>query len=170
MSAIHRKTRIRLLGLDALGTLFKLRQPIGVHYKQVLSNYYPQLEPATDETYQRSFRASLTFQQRHYPCYGVHSNKYKEGKSRGWWLDLIAQVLKQANPALSGSTNPRAMHSVLNDIYQYYSTKEAYDVFPDTWELLRRLRAERPDLRLMVVSNNDARLPHILQVRYQESM
>lgn len=133
----------RALLLDAAGTLIETSEPVADSYARILARHghkirAAQLAPA--------FRAA--FGQAGEPDYAGHPDG--ESAERAWWHGVVTRCV-------GGSITDAAFE----DLFDHFANPAAWRVFPEVRDELQRFRVL--GLRLVVVSNFDARLHPILE-------
>lgn len=158
---------IRAIFLDAAGTLFHLREPVGDAYARIAAKHGLTAEPRALE---KAFRAAWK---------ALPSPVHPEGEppaddDRAWWREVVRQTFAQV------AASPHARDAVDNDdddddavfermfaeMYAHFASANAWQLYADTLPALELLRAhvsKGKRLRLIVLSNFDRRLHPILQ-------
>jgi putative hydrolase of the HAD superfamily len=142
--------RPQALLLDAMGTLFGLRAPVGRTYSAIAAEHGLQLDPATlDRAFACEYRTAppLAFA-------GLVGAELEQAE-RDWWSARIDAVLRAVGEERGA---PPALHRQLFDTYADPRQWRVYDEVP---EALARWRGQ--GLRLAVVSNFDQRLEGLLE-------
>jgi putative hydrolase of the HAD superfamily len=138
---------------DAAGTLFHLREPVGVGYSRIAENFGFRLD-ANDAS--KAF--GTVFGSMGSPTYadGGASNQ-NEAVDHAWWRLLVADVFRQC-----GADPDLPQFGVCFDaLFDHYGSADAWQLFPDTVPALEAL--ESAAVGIGVLSNFDARLVPILQ-------
>ncbi|KAK4945480.1 hypothetical protein LTR10_015376 [Elasticomyces elasticus] len=131
-----------IITLDALGTLYKFREPISKQYIKVAQRcgLRDGLDPAALD---KAFRSSFKHYNAEYPNYG-------KGQLEGpeeWWT----KVVNQAFGDLVGQDKiPQELGTKL---YHHFSSGAAYKLYPDVQPFLQSIRAlkDRYDPRVRLV-------------------
>jgi putative hydrolase of the HAD superfamily len=135
--------------LDAAGTLFAPREPVGVTYARVASAHGIALDPeATSTRFRDALRAAppLAFP-------GVPRERRGDAE-RTWWRAIV-------RTAFGADAAGRAGFAACFDaLYAHFARPEAWRMEAGTLDTLRALRAR--GLRLGVISNFDSRLHALL--------
>ena len=134
--------------LDAAGTLFEPREPVGETYARVARRHGIAADAATTgDRFRTALRAAppLAFP-------GVPADRRPEAE-RAWWRAVVRQSL----PA--GVASP-ALEACFADLWDHYTSPDAWSLDEDALDTLRALRGI--GLRLAVVSNFDGRLVALL--------
>jgi putative hydrolase of the HAD superfamily len=139
---------IRAVTLDAAGTLFAPREPVGTTYARLAREAGIAVDAAEVE---RRFRRALGAA----PPLAFPDAAGEEvmGRERAWWRDVVRASLG------AGADHP-AFEGCFEALYRHYADGRAWAVFPDVVPALWALRGR--GLRLAVVSNFDGRLPGLL--------
>jgi putative hydrolase of the HAD superfamily len=138
-------TEIKAVFLDAAGTLFQVRESVGVTYQRVCAAHGIQAEA---EAFERGFRAA--WKQHAPPFHPLRTRSADDDKS--WWRSLFGFAVQQA----AGRDAP---DSAFEDAYSFYGTGAAWTLFDDVVQCLPVLAQHWP---LWVVSNFDRRLHPVL--------
>jgi putative hydrolase of the HAD superfamily len=134
--------------LDAAGTLFAPREPVGATYARIAARHAITLDPvATGERFRAAMRAAppLAFP-------GVAPDR-RAGAERGWWRAVV-------HTAFGGDAAGRSFEACFAALFDYFARADAWALDEGAFDTLRALRAA--GLRLAVVSNFDGRLPPLL--------
>lgn len=135
---------IKVVFFDAVGTLIRLKEPVGLTYSAIAGRHGIVLDP---ETLEAAFRSEWA--QTPAP---LHEGAAPDD-DREWWRDLVHQVFESAG-AKGGVGS-----DLFDDLYAHFACPEAWEVFPDVSAALERLAVR---YRLFVLSNFDRRLHRIL--------
>jgi putative hydrolase of the HAD superfamily len=134
--------------LDAAGTLFVPREPVGATYARVAAERGIALDPvATGERFRSAMRAAppLAFP-------GVAPERRREAE-RAWWRALVRE-------AFGAPAAHPAFEACFEALWLHFARPEAWTLDADALATLGALRAAR--LRLGIVSNFDGRLVDLL--------
>jgi putative hydrolase of the HAD superfamily len=134
-------TAIRAVTLDAAGTLFDVAEPVGATYARFAARHGIALDPGRAE---RAFRTA--FAGAPPLAFGEVGDTERE---RGWWRAVVRATFGAA------ATSP-AFEACFDELFTFFGRPEAWRIFRDVPDALRRLRAG--GRRVAVVSNFDARL------------
>lgn len=140
-------TSLRLITLDATGTIFKFVEPPPLVYSRLASHHGIQREP---ELVAKSFWKSFKTVDKKWPHFGAVS-----GVSHKIWWDKVIEGTFEGEDLAKVS-------KLSDELFDFYSSKEAYHVFPDFIQFVNKW-AETENLALAVLSNYDKRLPEVLQ-------
>ena len=158
--------------LDAAGTLLTVAQPVGQTYSMIAARHGVALSP---DDLSQGFRSVFPDM----PALGF-GRRFDQGASdemaeldaleRGWWRRLVLGVVEWCTTkgppgadrleGASGSRPDWDFDRFFDELYAYYESPRAWALYPETLEVLDRLR-ERA-IRTAVVSNFDTRLEKIL--------
>jgi putative hydrolase of the HAD superfamily len=133
---------------DAVGTLFHLPEGVGHHYALVGARLGLELNGAALD---RAF--ALSWKQM--PARAAIDGP-REDDDKGWWRDLVNQVIDQVAPAMR-EFDRDAFFEVA---YSHFAEAEVWKLYPEVHEVLETLQARFP---LAVISNFDGRLRMILE-------
>ncbi|MEZ0275483.1 MAG: HAD-IA family hydrolase [Roseimicrobium sp.] len=149
---------LRAIFLDAAGTLFHLREPVGDAYARIAAEHGVSAQPATLE---KAFRAAWK---------ALPSPLHAEGAlpsddDRSWWRALVAKTFEAAVPeqeqARGDLGSDDTFEQMFTAMYDHFANADAWQLYGDTLPALKRLRAHG-ELKLFVLSNFDRRLHAIL--------
>lgn len=146
--------------LDALGTLYRFREPVSKQYIRVAQQcgLHAKLDPAALD---KSFRSSFKHYNAQYPNYG----KGRLESPEEWWTKVV-------NRAFSGLVAQDKIPKDLGTkLYHHFSSGVAYELYPDVKPFLQSIRAlksryDKPEGPLVVtgvVSNSDPRVRLVLE-------
>lgn len=146
--------------LDALGTLYKFREPIATQYIKVARDCGLKA-PLDEKTLMNAFKTSFKEISSEYPNYG----KGQLDSPRRWWKSLVNDTFRR----IVDEDEVPAM--LADELYTRFSSNAAYDFYPDVkpfFEIMRQLkddyaRPEDPAVFVGVISNGDPRVKPILQ-------
>lgn len=147
-----------LITLDALGTIYKFKEPISKQYLDVARNCGVTTtiqENDLDTAFRRSYKSFVS----KYPNYG----KGKLESPEIWWKDLVHDTFKQVIDDVPEDLGLK--------LYQHFTSSEAYELFPDVKPFLQSLQSIRkeystskpPALILGVVTNSDPRVRNVFE-------
>jgi putative hydrolase of the HAD superfamily len=143
--------RPRGLLLDAMGTLFGLREPVGCTYARVAAQHGIAAEPgAVEQAFRRAYRQAPPL------AFPGLAGTALEAAELNWWAERIRSSLQEA--AGEEIDPPQAL---VEQLYAHYAQPSAWQVYADVPERLERWRGA--GLRLAVVSNFDSRLLDLLE-------
>ncbi|KAK5106439.1 hypothetical protein LTS08_000558 [Lithohypha guttulata] len=146
--------------LDALGTLYKFRQPLEKQYIKVAGRCGLRA-PIKDEDLSSAFKKSFRAISTEYPNYG----KGQLSSPRAWWKTVVNDAFRQV---VDENEIPDHLGE---ELYDHFTSSAAYELYPDVHpffasmrELKQRYpRSEDPIVLVGVVSNSDPRIKAILQ-------
>jgi putative hydrolase of the HAD superfamily len=139
---------IRAVTLDAAGTLFAPREPVGETYARMAREAGMRIDEADIEP---RFRRALAAAP---PLAFPHTDAAERARRElDWWRVVVRGSLG------AGAGHP-AFEDCFRALYRHYADGRAWAVFPDVAPALAALRAR--GLRLAVVSNFDSRLAGLL--------
>ena len=161
------KPKAIVLTLDAFGTLYRPRRPIGRQYADIAKAYGFQSLDA-DEL-DASFRHAFKRESAAHPNYGKAGGMEPES----WWRNVMRNTFIPVLPA-----NTKIPDTLVNTLYIHFSTKyakHAYALYPDVlpfFNEMRRLRDEllspgdntpvHPMVIVGVISNSDNRIRGVM--------
>lgn len=136
-------TRIKAVLIDAGGTLFHLRASVGEVYAEVAGCFGASLDPVALDHEYRAAAARMP------PLsFGNVAPSALLSLERRWWARLVEQVIAR--------TSVSDFDAMFEEIFGYFASGAAWQLFPDALETLDALRRE--GLAIAIVSNFDARL------------
>lgn len=130
--------------LDAAGTLFAPREPVGMTYARAAARHAIVLDPAaTGDRFRAALRAAppLAFP-------GVAPDR-RHAAERDWWRAVV-------RAAFGPEAAARGFEACVAELFDHFARPDAWRLDQDALDTLRALRAA--GLRLAVVSNFDERL------------
>jgi putative hydrolase of the HAD superfamily len=152
---------LEVIYLDAVGTLFGVRDSVGQIYSEVASKYGVNCQPELlDRCFYSAFKNSS-------PCIfpsvtpaDIPHHEYL------WWREINRQTFTAA-----GVWDRFAdFDAFFQDLYAYFTTPAAWVIYPDVipalenWTRSHSQTASRANLKLGVLSNFDSRLYTVLEV------
>lgn len=139
---------IKAIFFDAADTLFRLTHTVGWHYALVGREVGLQLDAAAlDHAFLVSWKRIAPR-----PQEGIA----REDDDKGWWRDLVFDVLRQVAPEL----HELDCDNFFKVAYEHFAEAGVWELFPETAEVLEQLTNR---YLLAVVSNFDGRLRMILE-------
>lgn len=142
---------IRLVCLDAAGTLFHLRGPLGDLYAERARAHGLPAREGLAALLERRFRREFGGMPR--PAYRAGDREHNDRVDRDWWRILVQRVF--------AGLGPMDFEAFFNDVYALFADAVVWQVYPEVPEVLTELR--RADLGLAIVSNFDARLSAVCE-------
>jgi len=139
---------MKTIFFDAVGTLLYLTESVGYHYALVGQEIGLELER---EELDRAFSSVW----RSMPAREAVEGP-REDDDKGWWRDLVFQVLDQVVPAMSALDRDNFFEIA----YEHFAEAGVWAAYPESEEVLRQLQ---PHYELAIVSSFDARLRMILK-------
>jgi putative hydrolase of the HAD superfamily len=143
----------QVICLDAVGTLFGVRQSVGTIYSQVASKYGVNCSPELLNNYfYRAFQNSS-------PCiFPGTSTADIPAREYQWWREINRQTFTAAG-AIEQFDD---FDLFFQDLYGYFATAAAWEIYPDVITALTNWN--RSGVQLAIVSNFDSRLYQVLEV------
>jgi putative hydrolase of the HAD superfamily len=139
---------LRAIFLDAAGTLIKTSRPVGESYGVLARKYGHEVDPAAlTERFRLCFSSAPPLAFPGVPAARIGSLE------RQWWKELVERIF---TPFGSFSR----FEEYFGELFDYFSTTEAWRLYPEVQETLSALR-DRGYI-LTVVSNFDSRLLRII--------
>jgi putative hydrolase of the HAD superfamily len=138
--------------LDAVGTLFGVRGGVGEIYRQFALDYGVDCEPgAIDRAFYQAFKGADA---------GIFAGAKKAeipALEYGWWQEINRQTFR----ALGQIDKFANFEAFFGELYTYFATAEAWQVYSDTIPALERW--QQRGWQLGVLSNFDTRLYRVLK-------
>ena len=146
--------KLKLITFDVTNTLLRMRGSVGEHYASVANKYYgatkQHFDPEKTEKVFLTTYAEVTQQK---PNFG-----YSDGvSSEDWWHEVVHKVFYTL-----GLRDLGILRSISNQLYTDYCSKEKYELFPEVYSVLCKLK-QHDELKLGIISNFDERLELILE-------
>lgn len=139
---------IKAIFFDGAGTLIHLPKSVGHHYALVGQGVGLALDAtALDQAFTACFRQM--------PARPAIDGP-REDDDKGWWRDLVDQVIDQVAPG----TSELDRDAFFEVAYSHFAEAGVWELYPEVIEVLEALR---PRFDLAVVSNFDGRLRLILE-------
>eukprot|EP01102_Stenamoeba_stenopodia_P012911 TRINITY_DN4119_c0_g1_i2.p1 TRINITY_DN4119_c0_g1~~TRINITY_DN4119_c0_g1_i2.p1 ORF type:complete len:283 (-),score=55.32 TRINITY_DN4119_c0_g1_i2:301-1086(-) len=154
------RSAVRLLSLDATGTLFRPYPSVFHHYVASLDRFVSSassLHRIDEKDFVRCFFDAYRIQTKALPAFGAGTST----TSRAWWSSVVKQTFRGVLG--EEALNKLPFELIFDDVYRRFSTKECWQAYPDAERLLRTVKARNPSLPVVVVSNFDERLNNILK-------
>ncbi|HIK36317.1 MULTISPECIES: HAD-IA family hydrolase [unclassified Thermosynechococcus] len=142
----------QLITLDAVGTLFGLRESVGTVYGRFAAEVGVQVDPAAlDVAFFKAFKAAP-------PCAFPDLEASQRAKAElRWWQRAAADTFRRV-----GVLDQFAdFDTFFAPVFAYYATAEPWSVYEDVLPALKDWQAQ--GIPLMVVSNFDSRLYGVLE-------
>ncbi len=142
----------KVIFLDAMGTLFDLKNSVGKIYQQFAFKYGVEIDSETlNRAFLKSYQASSPLA---FPTKELETIPEREFL---WWKNVVQITFEQAK-LLNKFSN---FTDFFSEIYLYFSTKEPWYIFPDVIPCLKKWQQQ--GIELGVISNFDTRLHQILK-------
>ncbi len=139
---------MKAIFFDAVGTLLHLTESVGYHYALVGREIGLELDR---EELDRAFNSVWKSMPARQAVDGP-----REDDDKGWWRDLVFQVLDQVAPSMSALDRDNFFEIA----YEHFAEAGVWTAYPESEEVLQQLQ---PRYELAVVSSFDARLRMILK-------
>lgn len=148
----------RAVSFDAVGTLFRLRDPVGVVYGRLARDHGAEL-PSTAEA-EIGDRFEAVFESMPEMAFPGVVERDRPLLERAWWQELVRRVMQPVLEEDGGGTG-FDLDGFFDELYALYGTAEAWELYPETGEVLDSLRHR--GRRLAVVTNLDSRVADLLE-------
>lgn len=142
----------KVIFLDAVGTLFGVKNSVGDIYSQIAQQFNVDVEPQQlNKIFTKSFQAAPP------PIFPNTDSKDISEKEYHWWYRIVFNTFADA-----GVVNQFANFSdFFSELYVHFSTSDPWYVYPDVPLALVNWR--RLGIELGILSNFDSRLYLVLQ-------
>uniref|UniRef100_A0A914W7P4 Haloacid dehalogenase-like hydrolase domain-containing protein 3 n=1 Tax=Plectus sambesii TaxID=2011161 RepID=A0A914W7P4_9BILA len=145
---------LRAVSFDAMNTLIKLREPVGVTYASVAGKMGV---TADADKLTSAFKDNFATMAKEFPCYGHDQVNWPGSRSLYWWTALVKRSFVQSGVVCEETV----LDDVARRLVHHYATRKPWKLVDEQAPaLLRRLR--RKGLHIVVMSNFDKRLRDIL--------
>ncbi len=143
----------QIIFLDAVGTLFGVRDSVGTIYSEVASKYGVNCQPESiDKYFYSAFKTS-------HPCIfpGVSITDIPQQEYL-WWREINRQTFTAAGVW----DEFEDFDTFFTELYRYFTTRSAWYIYPDVIPALTHW--QKSGIQLGVISNFDSRLYTVLKV------
>ncbi len=137
---------------DAAGTLFNVKGSVGDIYLRYAKPYGVPTTPEKVQAVNQAFAEA--FQKAPPPIFSVTSPEKLKQCERLWWFDLVHAVFYRVGMF-------EGFDDFFEEVYQAFSQKESWVLYPDTIPALQQLK--EAGYELGIISNFDTRLFSILR-------
>jgi putative hydrolase of the HAD superfamily len=135
----------QVIFLDAVGTLFGVRDSVGRIYSEVASKYGVNCQPELiDKCFYSAFKNSTPCIFPDVPKIDIPDREYQ------WWREINRQTFTAAGVWAQFED----FDLFFQDLYQYFATPAAWYIYPDVIPALNQW--QRSGVRLGVISNFDS--------------
>jgi putative hydrolase of the HAD superfamily len=142
----------KVIYLDAVGTLFGVRNSVGSIYSEVASKYGVNCQPELlDRFFYTAFKNSPQCIFPGVPAADIPMHEYQ------WWREINRQTFT----AVGAIDQFPDFEEFFEYLYGYFSTPAAWAVYPDVIPALTNW--QRSNVELAVLSNFDSRLHTVLE-------
>jgi len=142
----------KVIFLDAVGTLFGVRDSVGHIYGELANTVGVTTDiEELDKAFYRSFKSAPRMAFPNAPATDIPHLEYC------WWQTVAADTFERVD-ALAQFTN---FDTFFSDVYQHFTTAAPWIVYSDTVESLKRW--QQLGISLGVISNFDSRLYTVLE-------
>lgn len=157
--------RLRLITFDAMNTIIRLKEPVGVIYGRFantennLNNIWGNI---SDDVIKTSFRRNFEKYSLSSPCFGYSSATPSTISNKKWWTDCVKSTLNDAYNKTNKELLPSSkLDTVAEKLYEYYKTTDPWILEPSIKSTLAYLKTK--GIALGILSNYDTRLREILR-------
>ena len=145
-------SRIKVVFFDAVGTLFHVRGSVGEVYLRHAEKYGVPHSVDMVTKVNQAFKDA--FRQAPPPIFAVEQPEKLKQCERLWWFDIVHAVFYRVGMF-------EGFDDYFDEVYAAFSQAEAWEVYSEVPEVLRRLRAQGYELG--VISNFDTRFFQIVR-------
>lgn len=149
-----------VVSLDALGTLYKFREPVSFQYSKIARQCGFKADFETSQL-EKSFRSAFKKHNKLYPNYG----KETLPNPQVWWEHLVEHTFEPfvtPSAPLPAGTGRR--------LYEHFSSGDAYELFPDVHPFLETMAklkndfsdSNGPIVLTGIITNSDPRVYNVL--------
>jgi REG-2-like HAD superfamily hydrolase len=142
---VLRADQVRVVSLDAGGTLLFPHPSVGEVYSEILSRHGIDLRPDEIEVRFRRVFSNLR---------GIPRNRVDDAAERAFWERLVREVLSPECP-------PDRFADVFIELFGAFAEGRRWRVAEEGEDLVRRLRGR--GIRVVLLSNSDIRLRRVLR-------
>ena len=146
-------SRIKVVFFDAVGTLFHVRGSVGEIYLRYAEKFGVPRSVDMVTKVNQAFKDA--FRQAPPPIFAVEQPEKLKQCERLWWFDIVHAVFYRVG-MFDG------FDDYFDEVYQAFSRADAWEIYSEVPEVLRRLRTEGYELG--VISNFDTRFFEIIRV------
>jgi FMN phosphatase YigB (HAD superfamily) len=158
--ASSKSTRGLVVSLDALGTLYRFREPVAVQYSKIARQCGFKGEYTNDQL-NKSFKSAYKEQNKRYPNYG----KDELPSPQAWWELLVENTFR---PFVT--TQALWRPETGQKLYEHFTSGDAYELFEDVRPFIETIAElkkdfadpEGPIVLTGVISNSDPRVRNVL--------
>ena len=149
----HDRPQPQVIFLDAVGTLFGVRDSVGQIYSEVASNYEVRCDAIIlDREFYRAFKTATPCVFPNVPMVDIPQLEYQ------WWKAINRQTFTAAGMWTQFSD----FDAFFDELYGYFTTSAAWEVYPETIAAL--IKWQQVGIPLGLLSNFDSRLYQVLKV------
>jgi|SRR5579884_4210 len=141
-------SKIKGIFFDAGDTLFEVKESVGAQYSRFAKKYGIDVDAAfLNQRFREVFKQSppLAFP-------GIEGAELKR-REKQWWYNIVRAVFDEM-------TFPK-FDALFEELFQFFTGKEGWSLFPETKSVLVRLHRE--GYRLGIISNFDSRIEAVCQ-------
>jgi putative hydrolase of the HAD superfamily len=143
----------KVIFLDAMGTIFGIRETVGKVYQKIARHYGVEVDSQKlDLAFAESFRAACPLAFKIKENYSIHQQEFT------WWSDVVKMTFIKVEAFEQFMNFPLFME----EVYHYFATEQPWYVYPDVVSSLKKW--QRQGIQLGVISNFDTRLELVLKV------
>ncbi len=141
----------KVIFLDAVGTLFGVRDSVGAAYSQVAQDFGVSLEAeAVNAAFYQAFSAATPL------VFSQQEPSQIQPLEFQWWKDVAIETFKLAG-IIDRFTD---FDHFFQALYKYFATAQPWEVYPDVLPALAYWR--RQEIKLGILSNFDSRIYEVL--------
>ncbi len=141
----------KVIFLDAVGTLFGVRESVGHMYAEVAKQFHVVLEPRViNQAFYQVFEAAVPIA---FP--GAEPAEIPKLEFE-WWRGLAVETFQSAGAIALF----RDFDAYFDKLYDFFATADPWQVYPDVIEFLSYWR--KRNSKLAIISNFDSRIYRVL--------
>ena len=144
----------QVIFLDAMGTLFGIKESIGTIYQATAKNYGVTVNASSiDRAFADSFKIAPPL------AFDVTENEQQIYQQEfNWWKKVVRQTFDRLEK-LSDFTD---FSLFFNELYTYFATDKPWYIYPDVVPCLQNW--QKQGIQLGIISNFDSRLYKVLKM------
>jgi putative hydrolase of the HAD superfamily len=143
----------KVIFLDAMGTIFGMRETVGKVYQKIAWDYGVATDSQKlDLAFSESFRAARPL------AFKIKENDSIHQQEFTWWADVVKITFIK----VGGFERFTNFPSFMEEVYHYFATEQPWYVYPDVVSSLKKWQQQ--NIQLGIISNFDTRLERVLKV------
>lgn len=144
----------QVIFLDAMGTLFSIKESIGTIYQAIAKNYGVTVNASSiDRAFADSFKIAPPL------AFDVTENEQQIYQQEfNWWKKVVRQTFDRLEKLSDFTDFPL----FFNELYTYFATDKPWYIYPDVVPCLQNWQQQ--GIQLGIISNFDSRLYKVLKL------